>query len=432
MIEKLNKYLKDNQLVKKSLITLIIRGLGVVLSFGIALYITNNFDSSGVGKYEISRQVLNIFGSLALLGLNEAIIYYSGVFHAKKSISSIKKLYKQMISIIAIVAVLLFLVYIFGLKFILLNIYDEDTQVIIYKTFIILGFHGITMLNIDFYRAINRIEASELFRNIFRTIFFFFGLIILVYFDKKELLVDAFLLNYIFIGIVSTILVIKSFQKIPFQENQVGFSKKEIVKRSFPMTISAVAFLLLQSTDILILKKYVSFSEVAYYGIAAQITKIIALVLYSVNAVFANKIAELFELQNFAELKKTIKQSTRLIFIMTTPVTLVMLIFSDFFLGLFGAEYVAAQPALNILLIGQIFNCGTGTVGMYMNMTGEQNKLQIILVIALVANLILNILLIPKFGLVGAAYSTAGTTIAWNIYCALYLYFKKGIKTFIH
>ncbi len=427
----MHKTLKST-LLKKSFVIIIVRGLGVLLLFGLTLFITNHFEAYQVGQYDTSRSILNIFGGLTLLGLNEAIIYYSGVFRAKNTLSSIKALYKKMLLIIVGSAVFFFLLYLVLLQHFISFVYDKNVGDFIFKTFCILGFHALTMLNIDFYRALNKIEISEIFRNIFRYLFFFIAVFVIFQIGQRQLLVDVFLLNYVFLGIASTLFVFRSFKHIKPDSTSQKIGTKAIIKRSFPMSISFLAFILLQSTDILVLGKYEPFSQVAYYARAAQLTQLVAIVLYAVNAVFATKIAELYERKDFVQLKKNIKQATRLIFVLTVPVAIILFLFPEFFLSFFGEGYTEAGTALSILLVGQIINSTAGSIGMYMNMTGEQNRLQVISIIVLVLNLILNILLIPKYGLIGAAVSTASAIIIWKMYCSLYLYFKRDIKTFLH
>lgn len=338
-----------------------------------------------------------------------------------------------MLLIISAAFVGIMLIYFLGLRS-LINLFyeDADTANLIMKTFFILGFHALTMLNIDMYRALNKINIYAIFRDIYRHIFFFGGLIMLVFLGQHQHLVDVFLANYVFLGVFSTLFVFRTLNKIEHKGEVIDLSNREVLARSLPMTISAAAYLLLQNTDILVLKKFAPYSEVAYYGRAVQLAKLVSLVLYAVVAAYATRIAELFALKQFEQLKNEIRQSTRLIFVLTLPAVALLILFSDFFLGLFGADYKSAGTALSILLIGQILNATTGTIGMYMNMTGEHNRLQTVFVTAVIFNLILDILLIPIYGMKGAAIATAATTIAWNLYCVIYLYRKRGIKTFLH
>ena len=90
-----------------------------------------------------------------------------------------------------------------------------------------------------------------------------------------------------------------------------------------------------------------------------------------------------------------------------------------------------AKSALLILLVGQFFNTLSGPVGVYMNMTGKQNKLQLVLIFGFITNLILNWFLIPEYGMIGAASATAISVILWKSIAVIYTYRKDKIKTFL-
>ena len=66
-----------------------------------------------------------------------------------------------------------------------------------------------------------------------------------------------------------------------------------------------------------------------------------------------------------------------------------------------------------------------------MNMTGKQNKLQRILLLGLLINLVLNIIYIPKYGMVGAASSTVASMVIWKILATVVIYRQDKTKTFI-
>jgi O-antigen/teichoic acid export membrane protein len=126
-----------------------------------------------------------------------------------------------------------------------------------------------------------------------------------------------------------------------------------------------------------------------------------------------------------------IRLSTRLILGLSIPTLLILAIFSSFFLGIFGEQYIVAKKALLILLLGQLFNSLCGPVAIYMNMTGKQNKLHQILIFGFVTNLVLNWFLIPLYGMEGAASATALSMILWNLIAVIYTYRTDRIKTFI-
>ena len=197
------------------------------------------------------------------------------------------------------------------------------------------------------------------------------------------------------------------------------------------MAISAITYLLMQSVDIILLTKYSSFERVAYYSVAIKLTTILSLVLASVNTVYAPTFAEWYSLKDFKSLKSGIRKSTQLIFILTFPAILIVFLFSEFILSLFGPEYTTARDALIVLLIGQAVNALCGSVGVYMNMTGKQVVFQRILITAFAINITLNLLLIPKYDILGAAIATSISTIFWNLFTTIYIYRKDRISTFL-
>ena len=73
----------------------------------------------------------------------------------------------------------------------------------------------------------------------------------------------------------------------------------------------------------------------------------------------------------------------------------------------------------------------SGSVAIILNMTGKEKVFRNIIFVALVINILLNLLLIPKFGIEGAAIASASSLIFWNLYSVYYVYKELGVMTFI-
>jgi O-antigen/teichoic acid export membrane protein len=298
----------------------------------------------------------------------------------------------------------------------------------------IIGFYALFYLNIDAFRALGKINISEVFRSILRHVVFLIFAVIIYRTNNAKHLPEALLLSFIILSIISTILVLKIFSK-RIKENTkkvVVISKKEIFNKSYPMSISMIAFLFLQSTDILLLGAFNEFKDVAYYSRSVQLALLVSLVLHAVNTVYAPKIAELYTLKKYNTLNQSVRKATKLIFITSFLPILLLFFFANSFLKLFGDDYTQAAIALQVLMVGQIVNTFTGSVGMYMNMTNRQKVLQNILLITIVLNFILNFVLIPKYGMLGAAISTSFSTAGWNLFGCIYLYRNDKVKTYLH
>ena len=424
-----------NDLTKKSLSVLIIRSLGVLLLFSFTLFITNFYSPQIVGRYDFVRSALMVLGGLALMGTNQSMIYYSGLLKARKSVESIMIIYIKMIKIIFF---LCFLISIFFLTFLSEStasdiFQSQESYSLLFKTILTLFFFALTMLNIDTIRALEKTILSEMYRSLFRYLPVFLFAIVLLQTNNQDLLVEAYLLGFLLLSFLSSIQVYRLFCRLDKPTaNSEKFSLKEIFKTSSPMALSAIAYFIMQSIDVVILSIYEGFDQIAYYSVSVKLAMVTALALMSVNIVIAPRIAEIYEKKEFQSLQQLIKYSTRIIFFISICVLSILFFFSEEILNLFGEGYVVAKNALITLLAAQFFNAFSGPGAIYLNMTGRQKILNKILIAGLAVNITLNFYLIPAYGINGAASATLVSLIIWNSITALLIFSKDKIKIFLN
>ena len=383
-------------LTQKSFSVLIIRSFGVLLLFGFTLFITNFYSAENVGRYDFVRSTLMVLGGISLMGTNQSIIYYSGLLNARKSIESIRSIYSEMLKIIFTLSlIILGFFMIFFNESIINDIFkNRESYSLILKTILTLVFFAVTMLNIDTIRALKKTILSEMYRSIFRYLPVFIFAIILLKTNNEELLVEVYLLGFLLLSLFSSIRVYILFKKIDKpNDKSESFTITEIFKTSSPMALSAIAYFIMQSVDIIILSIYEGFDQIAYYSVSVKLAMLTTLALMSVNIVIAPRIAEIYENQKMQKLQMLIKHSTRIIFLISICVLSVLFFFSEEILGLFGQGYVIANNALLFLLAAQFFNAVSGPGAIYLNMTGRQKTLNKILVSALIINISLSSLI---------------------------------------
>ena len=171
---------------------------------------------------------------------------------------------------------------------------------------------------------------------------------------------------------------------------------------------------------------------VAYYGVSVKLTLIVGVMLQAINSVIAPDISKFWFQNDLERLNNLIKKAIKLNFIATIPLIVVMILFHEYILGFFGPNYYKSKHALLILLSGQIINSLSGSVALYLNMTGRQKILLYFLIVSALANIVLNLILIPKYGMVGAAISTAFSLILWNLSGVIYVYKNDKILLFVN
>jgi len=236
-----------------------------------------------------------------------------------------------------------------------------------------------------------------------------------------------------FIGIyvltlIALIVILKKFKKVSFKTEVNTWI---FLKESFPMMLSSTIMIFLGWMDTFILGIYETDESIGIYNVALKLALVTSFSIEAINSSLAPKIANLY-VNNFKEkFLNLIKFSTRLNFILTLLIVSVLIIFNQWFLSIFGEEFKAGSIALVILCSIHLINSSVGSVGVIMQMTGKQKQYQYIAIISLGINLLLNFILIPKYGINGAAIATAVSLSAWSVSGCIYLKRKENIRTYL-
>lgn len=173
---------------------------------------------------------------------------------------------------------------------------------------------------------------------------------------------------------------------------------------------------LLTQTDALMLGAFLGADAVGLYSPAAKTALWSSFVLQGVNIVVAPAFSILHIQGDHKSLQDLISQVTIWIFGASVAVSVVLLIFPQQVLSLFGPDFQSATWELRILVVGHLINALSGSVGNLLSVTGYQKKLMWVSGVIAIANLSLNAVFIPLWGTVGAAITTTGTLAIWNVW----------------
>lgn len=175
--------------------------------------------------------------------------------------------------------------------------------------------------------------------------------------------------------------------------------------------------LLNSSIDVLVLGWLKGDTEVGLYRVLVQVGALVAFGLMAINPVIHGRIARLYERNEMQALQKLVTQGIWLCMAVGgIPLVLLMIDGDDVISFVFGSHYANQGLPLRIVLLGQVANVAFGAVAALLNMTGHQSDTVRGMIIAVAINLVLNLVLIPKWGILGAATATAVSTAIWNGY----------------
>lgn len=182
---------------------------------------------------------------------------------------------------------------------------------------------------------------------------------------------------------------------------------REWMTVALPIFLVEGFFFLLINVDVLMVGREMDPQHVAIYFAATKIMALAHFVYFAVKASVAQRYSDLLHSGSREEFASFAQASVRWTFWPTLVLGIVILMAGYPLLRLFGTAFTEGYPLLFILIIGVIARASVGPAESLLNMSGKQNICALLYAATLGVNVILNLVLIPRFGLTGAAISTA-------------------------
>ena len=420
------KSLTGTEISKGGFLILLFRIVGVFCFLSFNLLISNYFGAAVYGDYLIFTMVLNIAGLTFVLGLDSFVLQQVPPLLESKNLASAFGLDRNIEKILLLTIVLA----IGGLGLLSLIIPSLfPNQLYFFLLILIIGPFIIFRYRTECIRSTKKMMAYGLLTYLSIPLLS----LILFFLFKNNFESNTGIIVYsiaILIASVLSLIIWKRSQAFGLKSNGSSFDLKSVLKQSLPFMFIGMLMFMNDWADKLFLRVLSDNAQVGLYGSAFRIVQFSLLPLLSINAIAAPRFAESFANQSPQEFKKLVTQTTRLILLVSIPLFIVIALASKSFLSLFGEEFIIAQMPLLILLIGQFVNVAAGPVGILLKMTKQQNILLYIVFASVCLNMILNFILIPNFGLNGAAIATSISIIFSNVASIIYIKRKFGFFTF--
>lgn len=200
------------------------------------------------------------------------------------------------------------------------------------------------------------------------------------------------------------------------------------LRMSLPLLLISGCDVLMQNVDVLVLSHYLRPGDIAIYFAATKTMSVVLFVHFAVGSAFANRFASLDARGDRRGLEAAIRHAVNVTFWPSLAIAAVILVLGKPLLWLFGPQFTAGYGLMAILAIGYVAKAATGPSEFVLNMLGQQRACAAGLVATVALNLMLCVLLVPRFGAMGAAIATAtswSTGAAINTFLARW---QMGLK----
>ncbi len=231
--------------------------------------------------------------------------------------------------------------------------------------------------------------------------------------------------SLIFALILAFRYLVKLFACLAAPDLSSKFPGTALLAFSLPASMTGVLGVLSLWINRLIVGHYRLPAEVGIYQAASYIPVSVAIVVDAVGAIFSPMAADLSQRSQLAMMQELYKVSTKWTLYAVIPLILIMCFAPvELMTVLFGTSYAAGAHVLVIMAVGQLLNAASGCVGILLVMSGHQKITSAVFAAMFALNLLLSVLLIPRWGIAGAAWATVCTgaglwipllLIAWHL-----------------
>ena len=360
-----------------------------------APYVARVLEPDGVGLFNFANTYASNFALFAALGIP---LYGIREIAKCETLQDKTRFVSEMISVSIFTTLMCSILYIASLFFI--NQLKEN-----YVLFLLAGLYlYVTPLRIDWYYA-----GIEEFKYITKRSLLIKALSVLLLFifvhDKNDLII------YISLNTVCLILNdLWNYVKLLSSGIKPYFTIriKKHIKPLFVLFASSVAISIYVMLDTLMLGFISDYEQVGYYNSASHIARVLLPIVTSLAAVAIPRLSLYMKERNWIQINTLINKSLSVVSFLSVPITIAIILVAPTFIPLFyGESFYGAVLPLQVMVLVVII------IG-FNNLTGQQvlvalgyDYLFLCSVLSgTVSNFVLNIVLIPQYGAVGAAVAS--------------------------
>ncbi len=182
--------------------------------------------------------------------------------------------------------------------------------------------------------------------------------------------------------------------------------------------------------DILLVGALLSSYDAGVYAAVSKLAMLGTFALEGTRLAIAPQLSALLAIKARARTLALYQTATNWLILMSWPVYVLFAIFPTVVLSIFGPRYTVGATALVILSLAMLVNLGTGNVTVVLLMGGKSSWNVANTLAALIINIGLNLVLLPRIGIMGAAIAWAASIFVDNIAAVIEVWFTLGLGPF--
>lgn len=414
------------KIAKGSTVVFIGTIVSLLLGFLARIIMVRFSTQSEYGVYSLALTIVSICTTVSALGLEEGATRYIAYLRGKNEKKGIQDTIFSSIILGLIVSTSVAGLIFLASDYLATKIFDEpDISFILQIMAISIPFTVLINIIVSIFRGFDKASIRVYLNNILRPSLYLFLLGAMVLFNRSFVeMVSVYVISLLIAFLVLIVYFIRNAPiELIWKQVHINHNTEKLFRFSIPLLTISLLFTVMSWTDTLMLGYFKTAETVAAYNAAYPLANLLSTGISSIGFIYMPVISHLYSNNQITDLGIINESSTKWCFIFTLPIFFILFVFPEFILNIFyGSQYVRASSVLQILALGFIVNSLFGLNYYTLMATGKSRLLMNCSLISAVANIVLNLILIPPLGMFGAAIASATSFTLIEVYMTLKLY----------
>lgn len=396
------------KIAKESTISFVGLGYGQFVRYLFTALLARLVGVQFLGIYSLGNSITNIAGVLSKAGTDVGLMRYISRRDIEKDRESIKTDIRSTLKMGLIFSIIIMLTQIILSGWLAENVFEESSllRIVLIVYAVSIPFTALMTIATFATQGFQLLKYKVFVEYILNPTVLIVSMIFVYFVFSSEL---AIILPTLLTGIVGFTVANYFLKKVAgvniLNIGKISFNKK-ILTYSLPIMFTMILGTLLHWMDIIMLGYFTNLETVGLYHPAVRTAGLQQSILIAFAGIFAPMFSKYYAQNNIIGMHHIYKLVTRWILTLVTPIFILIFLFSTKIMLLFGADFIQSSEVLIILAIGTSIFAIFGISGTVLVVSGYQKLNLINALSAAIINICLNIILIPKYGIMGAAWAT--------------------------
>lgn len=403
-------------------------GLGIesVLSLTTNILLGRSFGSADYGIITTALTTLSLCVTFMMLGLDTAI----SRFIPKEETADARR--SVFLSSLLVVAPMVCCVAIVGvaLSWFDITIFRYSTRSITVLGIIAIAvpFSAFSQLAVAYIRGMELPVLKTIVQNVLEPVLMFTVVILSIALGLNVItLAWGYLLVFVVSAVTACLLLWLKTDFRPY--GHFNLRTRSLLSFSIPIVATTGIKSIFTDTDIYLIGILSGVQQVGLYKSGYVLAKFLGFTLIAFNFLFLPRITRYLEKDRLRKVNQLYSRTATWLVLLTFPPFLLLLVFTETVLQFtFGTAYIQATAPLLVLALAYFIHSVMGPNGTLLMSTGNVRFLFAATAFASITNILLNIELIPKFGILGAAISTFVSYLSLNLLLLVFIWRVIGIN----